>query len=153
LDGGCGTPGYRRPMSDTREAVEPDHAIGHCHCGAVRFRVRLEHRSVVECNCSICQMKGHLHYIVREEDVEVLAGEDDLRSYTFNTHTAKHYFCPTCGISPIYRPRSHPEGFSVNFRCLDLDATARESFAPETFDGANWEDAIEALHAGDPSEG
>jgi hypothetical protein len=42
-----------------------------------------------------------------------------LTSYSFNTRTAKHLFCSICGIKSFYVPRSHPDGFSVNARCLD----------------------------------
>src|SRR6516162_10303501 len=36
---------------------------GGCHCGRVRFRIRvdLEQSTVGECNCSICTKKGILH--------------------------------------------------------------------------------------------
>ena len=49
----------------------------------------------------------------------ITKGEDALTTYTFNTGTAKHLFCATCGIKPFYVPRSHPDGFSVNARCID----------------------------------
>ena len=92
-------------------------------------------------------MRGYLHYIVSDADVEFLAGKDTLQTYTFNTHTAQHYFCGKCGISPIYRPRSHPNDYSVNFRCLDLTPAQRAQFAVGPFDGANWETAIDSLSA------
>src|SRR4051812_42115953 len=39
---------------------------GGCHCGRVRFRIRvdLEQSTVGECNCSICTKKGILHISV-----------------------------------------------------------------------------------------
>jgi hypothetical protein len=49
----------------------------------------------------------------------LLSGNDVLRSYTFNTHTARHLFCSVCGIKSFYVPRSHPDGISVNARCID----------------------------------
>src|SRR5436853_611692 len=42
-----------------------------------------------------------------------------LSEYTFNTGTARHLFCRRCGVKSFYVPRSNPEGYSVNVRCLD----------------------------------
>jgi hypothetical protein len=42
-----------------------------------------------------------------------------ISTYTFNTGVAKHLFCPKCGIKAFYVPRSNPDGYSVNLRCLD----------------------------------
>ena len=44
---------------------------------------------------------------------------DALANYTFLTGVAQHYFCRTCGVRPFYVPRSNPDGYSVNVRCLD----------------------------------
>lgn len=109
---------------------------GGCHCGAVRFRVMVTgERVALECNCSICTKKGLLHYIVPPERFELLAGADALAEYRFNTKTARHLFCKTCGIAPFYEPRSHPGWVDVNVRCLD----ASTEFRIEPFDGKNWE--------------
>ena len=115
---------------------------GGCHCGAVQFSVDApEPLDVVDCNCSICTKKGFLHLIVPETALVITAGADALTTYTFNTHTAKHMFCRTCGIHPFYRPRSHPDSWDVNVRCLD-DAPP---FTPRPFDGTNWEQAIDSI--------
>src|ERR1043165_469319 len=89
---------------------------GSCHCGAIRFQVSLadDVRDVLDCNCSICTMKGILHLIIDEPSFTLLAGADSVTTYTFGTHTAKHMFCRTCGIHPFYRPRSHPDSWDVN---------------------------------------
>ncbi len=93
---------------------------GGCHCGAVRFEVRAPARITVQhCNCSVCSKTGFLHLIVAAEDFILLSGSAQLQTYTFNTGVAKHLFCEVCGIKSFYVPRSHPDGFSVNLRCLD----------------------------------
>lgn len=93
---------------------------GGCHCGRVRFEVdAAANPDVLDCNCSICRMTGFLHLIVPASSFRLLAGQDALVEYTFNTGTAKHRFCRHCGIKSFYVPRSHPDGFSVNARCLD----------------------------------
>ena len=116
---------------------------GGCHCGRVRFRVTTDATSVLDCNCSICRMKGFLHLIVPPEQFTLLAGEDALATYTFNTGIAKHHFCATCGIAPFYRPRSHPGSYDVNARCLDGEAL--RDFRVEPFDGVNWEENVERI--------
>ena len=111
---------------------------GGCHCGAVRFEARLPR--VVEaqsCNCSICEKTGFIHIIVPESRFRLTQGADTLTSYTFNTGVARHLFCAKCGVKAFYRPRSNPDGWSVNARCLD-DADALD-IRIEAFDGRHWE--------------
>jgi hypothetical protein len=117
---------------------------GGCHCGAVRFRVRAPvPLEAVDCNCSICSKKGFLHLIVTKDAFELLSGERDLTTYTFNTKTAKHTFCKVCGVHPFYTPRSHPDGIDVNVRCLDGNAMSK--FAISTFNGQEWEANVEKI--------
>ncbi len=117
---------------------------GGCHCGRIRFEVEApEDLEVNECNCSICRMSGHLHLIVRKENFTLLSGQDDIRNYQFNTGVAKHYFCANCGVKSFYIPRSNPDGYSVNARCLD-PGTVR-SLSIDTFDGRNWEEHAHTL--------
>lgn len=114
---------------------------GGCHCGRVRFEV--DGPVVVEaqsCNCSMCSMTSYLHLIVPASRFRLLAGAEDLETYTFNTGTAKHHFCRVCGVKSFYVPRSNPDGFSVNVRCLDPGTV--EAVRVSHFDGRNWE-----LHA------
>ncbi len=111
---------------------------GGCHCGAVRFDVALPDRVEAQvCNCSICEKVGFIHIIVPESRFRLTAGREQLTDYTFNTGVAHHLFCRTCGVKSFYRPRSNPDGWSVNARCLD-DPTGL-SIAVEPFDGRHWE--------------
>ncbi len=116
---------------------------GACHCGAVRFEVEAPANSVCqECNCSICAMTGYLHLIVPQSALKLIQGRDALATYTFNTGTAQHFFCKTCGIKSFYVPRSNPDGYDVNVRCLHPQPT---NFTIEAFDGRNWEDHAHTL--------
>ena len=115
---------------------------GGCHCGRIRFRVTADLARVSECNCSICTKKGILHLIVAPEHFELLSGQDELTTYRFNTGIARHTFCRVCGIHPFYVPRSDPDKIDVNARCLDgIDVAALK---PQTFDGRNWEAAMQS---------
>ena len=118
--------------------------IGGCHCGAVRFEVDAPSElNVYECNCSICAMTGFIHLIVPDRHFRLLDGADALTEYRFNTGTARHLFCRHCGVKSFYVPRSNPDGFSINIRCLQSSSLA--SVRVETFDGRNWEQAAGAL--------
>jgi hypothetical protein len=127
---------------------------GGCHCGAVRFEVEAPAEPVVhECNCSICAMTGFLHLIVPANRFRLLAGAESLSEYRFNTGSARHLFCRRCGIKSFYVPRSNPDGFSVNLRCLESGTLGRVRVEP--FDGRQWElhgpglAALSSTQAGD----
>ena len=111
---------------------------GGCHCGRVTFEVIAPAAlKVSECNCSICSKSGYLHLVVPADRFRLLSGSDNLTSYSFNTGTAKHLFCSTCGIKSFYVPRSHPDGFSINARCLDAGTV--EAMEIRQTNGREWE--------------
>ena len=111
---------------------------GGCHCGRVRFEVIApKSLSVSECNCSICSKAGYLHLVVPAAQFKLLSGNDTLKTYSFNTHTAKHLFCSVCGIKSFYVPRSHPDGISVNARCIDSETIEELTVTP--LNGRDWE--------------
>ncbi|HEY8276120.1 MAG TPA: GFA family protein [Methyloceanibacter sp.] len=131
-------------MSDVKMSWKP----GGCHCGAVRYEVLAPDLiEAVECNCSICRITGYLHLIVPKERFRLLQGEDKLTTYTFNTGTARHRFCSVCGIKSFYIPRSHPDCFSINVRCLDEGSV--EVARITLFDGKHWEQEVTRLAAED----
>lgn len=118
---------------------------GGCHCGRIAYEVNGRLESVEECNCSICAKKAYLHWIVSRESFRLLTPESAMATYTFNTGTARHHFCPVCGVAPFYIPRSDPDKIDVNARCLEgVDLTV---LRVGRFDGRNWEEAYR-LHRG-----
>lgn len=132
----------------TEQPTMTDPAIvthrGGCHCGAVRYTVRAPARIVAQrCNCSICARTGFLHLIVPDAAFRLESGHALLTEYRFNTGVAKHLFCRICGVKSFYRPRSNPDGWSVNVHCLDPGTV--EQVDIETFDGQNWEANAAAL--------
>lgn len=116
---------------------------GACHCRAVRFDVRGTPSHILLCNCSICAMKGYLHWIVSEDEFRLLTPRSALSCYQFGTNTAKHYFCSTCGVAAFYIARSHPDSFDVNARCVEGLDLSRIEVRP--FDGQNWDAAYDRL--------
>jgi hypothetical protein len=121
---------------------------GGCHCGRVRFEVTAPARlEVTDCNCSICSKFGFLLLIVPADQFVLVSGRGDLTTYTFNTGVAKHTFCSQCGVKSFYTPRSHPDGVSVNARCIDSETVESMSITP--FDGRHWESARPSLQGPD----
>lgn len=119
-------------------------ASGGCHCGAVRFVVRFPNPpELLDCNCSICAKTGFLHLIAAAKDFNLERGNDALADYRFNSGTARHLFCKHCGIKSFYVPRSHPDGYSINWRALDGVETIAPIIIP--YDGKNWEQARSGL--------
>lgn len=138
--------------------------FGSCHCGQVRFKVTAPSTVVVfdckyvqftitckrQCltdlkytrychSCSVCTKKQNRHFIVPATSFTLLQGKDQLTTYTFGTHQAKHQvsklsinwalfannytltlsthlphtslqFCKICGVQCFYSPRSNPDG-------------------------------------------
>jgi hypothetical protein len=110
----------------------------------VRFEAALPVGVLAQaCNCSMCEKVGFIHLIVPESRFRLTAGQDVLTHYRFNSGVADHLFCSICGVKSFYRPRSNPDGWSVNARCLD-DAYSLE-IRVEPFDGRNWEANAAAL--------
>jgi len=118
---------------------------GSCHCGVIAIEVDAPaDLEAYECNCSMCQRTGFLHLIVPASRFRLLQGQEALANYTFGTGVAQHYFCPHCGTRPYYVPRSNPDGFSVNVRCLDMTTVKSMKVLP--FDGQNWEANVSLAH-------
>jgi hypothetical protein len=93
---------------------------GACHCGTVRFRVRLTNglRTARRCNCSYCRMRGAVAVSAPIDGLTIQSGADALSLYQFNTMSAKHFFCSRCGIYTHHQRRSNPHQYGVNVACL-----------------------------------
>lgn len=102
-------------------ALDMAEAQGGCHCGTVRFRVRLAEglSSARRCTCSYCRMKGSVSLTVADGGFDLLSGAGRLGTYRFNTGVAAHHFCTRCGINTHHERRSVPGQVAVNAACLD----------------------------------
>jgi len=98
-----------------------EECTGQCHCGGVKFRVRLLDglRRVARCNCSMCRMKGAVMAFASMGSIEVIEGEALLATYQFHTKVAKHHFCSRCGIHLFHQRRFDPGLYAVNVAVLD----------------------------------
>ena len=107
--------------------INTESHTGSCHCGKVRYEVRGDLSKVISCNCSRCGRLGALLAFVPVDAFTLLAGQDALTDYRFNTHKIHHVFCKHCGIESFARGTA-PDGktmAAINVRCvegIDLDA-------------------------------
>ena len=101
-------------MADIRHAQ--------CHCGAVAFTVELTDglNTARRCSCSFCRMRGAVVVSAPLSGITVTRGEDKLTEYRFNTGTARHFFCPVCGIYTFHQRRSNPNEYGVNVACFKM---------------------------------
>ncbi|CAM4189803.1 GFA family protein [Shewanella aquimarina] len=92
-----------------------------CHCGAVELALSLPNgiQKPRRCDCSICRRKGAIVVSVTLDGLSVVKGQEQLKLYQFNTHTAKHYFCGICRIYTHHQRRSNPNEYGVNLGCLE----------------------------------
>lgn len=111
--------------------------IASCHCGSIELELLLPNGfELRRCNCSICRRKGAIVGSVLINNLKILKGESFLTLYQFNTNTAKHYFCPACGIYTHHQRRSNPQEFSFNTGCVE-GFNAEDHPEPEIIDGIN----------------
>jgi hypothetical protein len=101
---------------------DPKTYTGGCHCGAVRYEVKMDLSGpVIACNCSMCGRTGTLLGFVSVSQFTLHKGEQNLTDYTFNKNVIHHLFCKTCGIKSFARG-TKPDGtqmVAINTRCLD----------------------------------
>ncbi len=92
-----------------------------CHCGAVELALTLPDgiEDPRRCDCSMCRRRGTIVASVTLDRLSVVKGADNLGRYQFNTHTAQHFFCKTCGIYTHHQRRSNPGEYGYNVGCLE----------------------------------
>ncbi|WP_111732040.1 GFA family protein [Roseovarius amoyensis] len=93
-----------------------------CHCGAVELHLTMPAEGLAgahRCDCSFCRRRGAATIGVPVDALEVVRGADKLTLYTWNTGTARHWFCSVCGIYTHHRRRSNPGEYGVNIGCID----------------------------------
>lgn len=108
-----------------------------CHCGAVELEIDPERdlSTARRCDCSYCRRRGTPMLGVPLDRLRVVRGEDNLSLYQWNTNTAKHYFCKTCGIYTHHQRRADPNEYGVNLGAI-------ETINPRDFEPIGWADGI-----------
>ena len=117
---------------------------GSCHCGLIQWEaISSPNVTVWDCDCSICKMKGNIHFIIPASRFKLLSDESLLTTYTFNTHKAKHKFCKKCGVQSFYHPRSNPDGIGLLIYAVKPGTI--KDIKIKKFAGKNWEKAYKEL--------
>ena len=93
---------------------------GSCSCGAVKYQVAGDVKSIVNCHCNLCRkMNGSAfstYVAVADDDFELQSG--DLKSHQVTEHAQKN-FCATCG-TPVFNTNPKYAGLTIlHFGSLD----------------------------------
>jgi len=109
-----------------------------CHCGSVEIELDLPDGlvDIRRCDCSMCRRRGAIVASISLSGINILKGHEALKSYQFNTNTAKHYFCSRCGIYTHHQRRSNPTQYGVNVACLE-GVNPLKIKNIDTYDGVN----------------
>jgi len=108
-----------------------------CHCGAVELRVTPSEplSEAKRCDCSFCRRRAAATVAVPLDALQIVKGAEALTLYTWNTGTAKHYFCKHCGIYTHHQRRSNPNEYGVNVGAL-------EGVNPRDLGELGWNDGV-----------
>lgn len=82
-------------MNDSNATDLPVHP-GSCHCGHLKFRVRLDATKASRCNCRICTKLSTLGSIVKPAAFTLETDRATLGQY--GNAIGTRYFCKTCGV-------------------------------------------------------
>src|SRR5438067_7423647 len=93
---------------------------GSCHCGAVRFRVRLTDglSTARRCTCSYCRMRGAVAVSAEVGDISFRSGEGAL-TLIDSTQASRSTISARNAASTHHRRRSNPNQYGVNVACLE----------------------------------
>ena len=91
-----------------------------CHCGTVRFRVRLADgfNTARRCTCSYCRMRGAVAVSADVGGITLDAGEEALTVYRFNTGVAQALLLLAMWHLHASSPPPNPNQYGVNVACL-----------------------------------
>tara|TARA_B100001996_G_C18507640_1_gene534035 strand:+ start:315 stop:683 length:369 start_codon:yes stop_codon:yes gene_type:complete len=93
-----------------------------CHCEKVELEVNLPEegfKKLMRCNCSLCKRKGAVMSPIPKENVKIIKGQENLKTYQYYTKVAEHYFCSSCGIYTHHKMRTNPNMIGINVACVE----------------------------------
>jgi hypothetical protein len=95
---------------------------GSCHCGRVRFELRLPTLMVSHCHCASCRKIHGAAFVtwtaVLDDAFRVLEGQEHLVGYLSSPGVTRS-FCARCGAHVLYRSLDLPGRAYVPLAALD----------------------------------
>lgn len=106
-------------MNDTNATDLPVHR-GSCHCGHLKYSVRMDATKASRCNCRICTKLSPMGSIVKPSQFTAETDKATLGQY--GNEVGTRYFCKTCGVHAFSEGHLDILGgdfVSVNINTLD----------------------------------
>jgi hypothetical protein len=116
-------------MADQQSNPDKKPFHGSCHCGAIRYTIRVSLPTppvATRCNCTICLKTQFTSLQVAPADftLESPASEDQVPDYQWRSKDAHRFYCDKCGVHVFSRAKYVFEGhevdaFGINIASLD----------------------------------
>jgi len=88
---------------------------GQCHCGAIRYLLKMKPMRVVNCHCNFCRSHTGAPFstfaAVAQTRFEIEMGEEHLSRYKVGERGIKH-FCSQCG-TPLFNQNHKFPGLNM----------------------------------------
>ena len=117
---------------------------GGCHCGAVRYEVRVDLARASKCNCTLCLKMSNIGAITQPDAFRLLEGEASLSEYVWGRRTGAFYFCKQCGIH-VYG-RGHVAELGGDF--VSISVNTLDDVDPNTLSLVHWDGRHDNWQAG-----
>ena len=115
---------------------------GHCGCGAIRFEVRAPFELARYCHCHRCQHRTgtscSANAQVAREAVEIVAGEDRIRTWAPAGGAPKHY-CAECG-GHVFSGPLDAEKIVIRLGAIEGDPGIRPQYRQWVSSAVAWEE-------------
>jgi hypothetical protein len=116
---------------------------GGCLCGAVRFEVSAPLVSAGYCHCTRCQRRtgsaASISGRIAPGSLQILSGEELLRSYYPPDHGFSKVFCSGCGGHLWSQSPDDPDVKSIRLGAFDSDPGIRPAYHQFVAYAAPWE--------------
>jgi hypothetical protein len=96
---------------------------GSCHCGKIKFQANIDlTQETIKCNCTFCRKNSYWGIKVKNEDFEILEGQDYFSKTSSDPNIGEYIFCKHCSNMPFgitKKTEWTEEGASIKISSLD----------------------------------